>query len=74
MALDIFHLSYQEPYADKTWKSLVKKFPYARRVKGVKGIFNAHKRCAELAYTKSFYVVDADAILEPDFNFSLAFW
>ena len=70
MALDIFHLSYQEPYADKTWKSLVERFPYARRVKGIKGIFNAHKRCAELAYTKSFYVVDADAILEPDFDFS----
>ena len=42
---------------------------YARRVKGVQGIFNAHKRCAELAYTKSFYVVDADADLEDDFDF-----
>ena len=70
MALDIFHLSYKEPYADKTWESLVSKFPYARRVQGVKGIFEAHKRCAELAYTKSFYVVDADADLEDDFNFS----
>ena len=44
--------------------------PYARRVKGVQGIFNAHKRCAELAYTKSFYVVDADADLEDDFDFT----
>ena len=72
MALDIFHLSYKEPYADQTWEELVKKFPYARRVQGVKGIFEAHKRCAELAYTKSFYVVDADAKLESNFDFSMA--
>ena len=39
------------------------------RVQGVKGIFEAHKRCAELAYTKSFYVVDADAKLESNFDF-----
>ena len=32
--------------------------------------FEAHKRCAELAYTKSFYVVDADAKLESNFDFS----
>ena len=70
MALDIFHLSYKEPYADQTWEKLISKFPYARRVQGVKGIFEAHKRCAELAYTKSFYVVDADADLEDSFDFS----
>ena len=33
-------------YADQTWKELIGKFPYARRVQGVKGIFEAHKRCA----------------------------
>ena len=71
MALDIFHLSYKEQYAEQTWEKLVSKFPYAKRVKGIQGIFNAHKRCAELAYTKSFYVVDADADLEEDFDFLL---
>ena len=55
MALDIFHLSYKEPYSDQTWERLSSKFPYARRVQGVKGIFEAHKRCAELAYTCLLY-------------------
>ena len=64
MALDI-SLSCKESYAEQTWEKLAK--PYAR-VKGVQGIFNAHKRCAELVYT-SFYVVDADADLEDDFDF-----
>ena len=72
MSYDIFHLSYKEHYADETFKNLKYKFPWARRVQGVKGIFNAHKKCAEQAYTQMFYVVDADADL--DDNFDLAEW
>ena len=45
MALDIFHLSYKEPYADQTWKELIGKFPYARRVQGVKGIHEKFLCC-----------------------------
>tara|TARA_Y100000593_G_C4237372_1_gene300314 strand:+ start:124 stop:729 length:606 start_codon:yes stop_codon:yes gene_type:complete len=37
-------------------------------VQGVKGIFNAHKKCAEQAYTEMFYVVDADADLDDNFD------
>ena len=36
---------------------------------GVKGIFNAHKRASEVADTKMFYVLDADAILLDEFDF-----
>lgn len=70
MSYDIFHLSYKESFADETFDILKKKFPWARRVKGVKGIFNGHKRCAEQAYTEMFYVVDADADLVENFDFS----
>ena len=68
MSYDIFHLSYKEQYADETFKNLKYKFPWARRVQGVKGIFNAHKKCAEQAYTQMFYVVDADADLDDNFD------
>ena len=62
-------LSYREKEADARYKDLLKRIPNAKRVHGVKGIFNAHKRAAEVADTKMFYVIDADAELLPDFEF-----
>ena len=70
MSYDIFHLSYKETFANDTFKDLKNRFPWARRVQKVKGIFNAHKRCAEQAYTEMFYVVDADADLDSGFDFT----
>ena len=70
MSYDIFHLSYKESFSDETYKTLKEKFPWSKRVKGVKGIFNAHQKCSQQAYTEMFYVVDADADLEPNFDFS----
>lgn len=68
--LDIFHLSYYEPFANETFKKLQERFPWAKRVQNIKGIFNGHKECARQALTTMFYVVDADAILKDDFDFS----
>ena len=45
MSYDIFHLSYKEKFANETFNTLKVKFPWARRVQGVKGIFNAHQQC-----------------------------
>jgi hypothetical protein len=67
---DVIFLSYNEPFADENYEKLLNKVPGAKRVHGVKGIFNAHKEAAELADTKMFYVVDADAILVNEFEFS----
>ena len=55
MSYDIFHLSYKEAFADETFNKLKEQFPWSKRVKGVKGIFNAHKKCAEQAYTCLLY-------------------
>jgi organic radical activating enzyme len=66
---DIFFISYRESNADENYKKLTDRFPRAKRVHGVKGIHNAHKRAAELSTTDMFWVVDADAIIEPSFNF-----
>ena len=67
--LDVFFLSYNEPFADEHYELLQLVAPHAKRVHGIKGIFNAHKECAKQSMTTHFYVVDADAIIESEFNF-----
>jgi len=39
-------------------------------VQNIKGIFHGHKECARQSLTTMFYVVDADAILEDNFDFT----
>ena len=68
--LDVFFLSYNEPYADENYAKLQELVPNARRVNGVKGFAAAHQECARRSFTNNFYVVDSDAILVDDFNFS----
>ena len=68
--LDVIFISYKEPNALKNWLRVIEKMPYAKRINGVKGIVNAHKCAAELATTDMFYVVDGDAYLSDDFDFS----
>lgn len=67
---DIFFISYKEPNADENWNSLVAKYPTAKRIHGVKGIHNAHVKAAEMCLTKMLWVVDGDAVLMDDFDFS----
>jgi len=67
---DIVFISYNEPTADENFENLKNRFPKAKRVHGVKGIHNAHIRAAELAETEMFWVVDGDAIITENFNFS----
>lgn len=69
MSCDVFFLSYMEDFSDYHYELLLHKAPLAKRVQGVKGIFNAHKECAKQSVTDFFYVVDADAILENSFHF-----
>lgn len=68
---DIIFLSYGEPNAEENWESLRKRFPTAKRVKGVKGIHEAHKAAAKKALTKMFWVVDADAKIVDNFAFNI---
>lgn len=65
---DIIFLSYDEPAADEHWERLKKRFPYAQRVDGVKGILKAHKKCASIARTDYFFVVDGDAYVLDSFD------
>lgn len=69
LPFDIFFVSYNEPNADENWQRVVDRFPYARRVHGIKGIDKAHRRCAELSRSGMFWTIDADAVIHDDFNF-----
>lgn len=67
---DIVFISYQEPNADENWKNLVSRFPTAKRIHGVKGIHQAHIAAANSCWTKMFWIVDGDAQIVDDFDFS----
>jgi hypothetical protein len=67
---DVVFISYNEPNAEANWYLVQEKCPKAKRVRNVKGIFEAHKRAAEIAETEMFYVVDGDAELLDSFSFN----
>jgi len=64
---DIVYLSYDEPNAQANWEDLLKKFPQAKWVNGVKGSDNAHKKVAAIANTERVIVIDGDAIVDDTF-------
>lgn len=66
---DIVFISYSEPNADENYESLIRRFPRAKRIHGVKGIHQAHKEAAKIANTPMFWVVDGDAVIIEGFNF-----
>jgi len=67
--LDVFFLSYNEPYADENYELLKEKVPHVRRVNGITCFTAAHQECARRSLTNNFYVVDSDAIILNDFDF-----
>ena len=67
---DIFFLSCGEPFADQHFELLKNRFPFARRVDGVKGIYAAHKVAAIKSTTEHFWVVDADTLVSDEFHFN----
>ena len=67
--LDVIFISYHELNAEENWERVLEKAPWANRVDGVEGIFNAHKTAAKLANTDMFFVVDGDAYLTYDWEF-----
>lgn len=66
---DIIFLSYDEPNIETSWNHLKERCPWALRVHGIKGIYNAHLAAAKKAKTKMFWVVDADTSILPSFSF-----
>jgi hypothetical protein len=68
---DIIFISYNEPNAEENFNNLKTRFPKTKRVNGVKGIHQAHIAAAQLSSTPMFWVVDGDAVVSDNFDFSL---
>ena len=68
---EIFVISYKEDIniLENHIQKITDKKLWATHIRGVKGIFEAHKKCAEQCKTKMFWVVDADAEVTESFNF-----
>ena len=69
---DIVFISYNESNADDNWRKLKSRFPFAKRVHGVKGIHQAHIAAAKKCYTDMIWIVDGDAEILDTFNFDYA--
>ena len=71
---DIVFIAYNEEYADENYEKLIRhagvQHNDIHRIDGVKGIHQAHIAAAEAATTNMFWVVDADAIIDPQFRFN----
>lgn len=67
--LDVIFISYGEPNAEDNWARVLEKAPWAKRIHGKEGIYEAHRMAADLATTDMFYVVDGDAYIVDDFEF-----
>ena len=66
---DIVFISYNESNADDNWLKLKSRFPFTKRVHGVKGIHQAHIAAAKKCYTDMVWIVDGDAEILDTFNF-----
>lgn len=68
--LDVFFITMGEEGSEANWSRLLEFVPNAKRIENVKGIYNVHKACALASTTDNFWVVDADAWIVDDFDFS----
>ena len=68
--LDVFFISMGEEGSEANWRRLLEFVPDAKRVENIVGIYNVHKACAVRSSTKNFWVVDADAWIVDNFDFS----
>lgn len=68
--LDVFFISMGEEGSEANWQRLLEFVPNAKRVQNVVGIYNVHRTCALQSSTENFWVVDADAWVLDDFDFT----
>lgn len=67
---DVVFISFDEENAEENYKKLMEKRPDAKRVHKVVGIHQAHIAAANLCTTEMFWIVDGDAVIADDFDFS----
>ncbi len=72
-AFDIFFLSYSESNAESNWLELTTRFPRAKRLHGIRGVYKAHAIIAGCSDTDFYFIVDGDNLVKHDFDFSVPF-
>lgn len=72
-AFDIFFLSYAESNAEIHWQALTARFPKAKRLHGIQGVYKAHAIIAGCSETDFYFIVDGDNLVNQDFDFSVPF-
>lgn len=70
---DLFFLSYCESNAELNWQSLLARFPHAKRLHGVCGVYRAHALIAECAESNFYFVIDGDNEVDESFHFDIPF-
>ena len=71
--LDIFYLTYKHDYSEENFERIKQVACSGQNiihVSDVEGIYNAHKECALQSTTSHFFVVDGDAWIDDEFDFS----
>ncbi len=70
---DIFFLSYSESNAETNWLALTTRFPHAKRLHGIRGVYKAHSIIADCSETDFYFIVDGDNLVKQDFDFTVPF-
>ena len=73
LMLDIFYLTYKHDYSKENFeriKEIARPGQNVLHVADIEGIYNAHKECALQSSTSHFFVVDGDAWIDDEFDFS----
>jgi hypothetical protein len=66
---DINFISCGELNSEKNYQHLRSRFPIVKRIRNIAGIHNAHIAAAQQSFTSMIWIVDADAVIDDNFNF-----
>lgn len=64
--LDIVQISYDEPNSDENFSIIKKYFPFAKRVKNIKGFDNSHSYAASICEKDWILILDGDLKITSD--------
>jgi hypothetical protein len=67
---DIVFIHNNEKYAEENFEKVKQRFPRTKLLSGQQGIHEAHKVAARMCWTDYFWVIDGDAIIVDDFDFT----
>jgi hypothetical protein len=80
---DVIFISFEEPNADENFARVLSLAPHAKRLHGIKGVFNAWSAAAQLVTTPYFFLVEGDNWIldgfelrqpEPETNNKIYYW